>query len=79
MPPFLRKTRLGSLLKEFQHCLLGLVGLRHRGHAGLLQNVVLRHVSDRGPDIRVLNAILSAGKVGDLGVFYTFGCCQLVY
>ena len=58
------------LLEELQNSLLRLVGLRQGCHAGLLQNVVLRHLRDRGADVGVLNAVLRAGQVRYLGVLH---------
>ena len=66
------------LLEELQNSLLRLVGLRQGCHAGLFQNVVLRHLRDRRADVSVLNVVLCAGQVRYLRIFNVLGGCQLV-
>ena len=58
-----------GLLQKLLHGLLRLVGLRQGRHSGLLEDVLLRHLRDRLADVSVLNVVLRAGQVGDLGVF----------
>ncbi len=63
----------GNLLDQLQYCLLGLVGLLQSRHTGRLQNVVLGHVSHRGADVSILQAVDCALQVGDL-VAHNGGC-----
>ena len=58
-----------KLLEQLQDGLLRLVGLRKGGHAGLLQNGVLRHLGDSLPDVGVLHVVLGGGQVRNFGVF----------
>ena len=52
-----------SLLQELQHVLRSRVRLLQSCHAGLFQNVVLRHLRNRLADIGILDIVLGAGQV----------------
>ena len=53
----------GGLLQKLQYRLLSLIGLLQCGHAGGLQNVVLRHAGHRLAHISIHDAVGSTGQI----------------